>query len=235
MTTVAQQLAVAASQGRDDVAAAQSAADEAADLVEALEEKVRAGGREVKPSELVNARELARIAELQIEAAERAVEQAQSEARHRAYAAYGETVAANQRAVDELATQVDDAFARARAVLEELWDLALARAEQDKEISRTQSEVMHIARQHNEAGLLPDLVRGFAAPPPAELAALPLDHLLVDKLAEHRLTGGWWASWSYEVNLNLSKVKKIFPHLAPPTVDARWAQLRQAQRETGGK
>lgn len=229
MTTVAQQLAVTAGRSREDIADARDQAAEAAALVDALEEKVR-DGQPVTPADLANAREMARIAELGVEAAERRAVQAATDARRRAYEAYATTVAADRAAADQLEARINDTFTRAREVLAELWDLAGQRNDLFTRITRDRGEVLTVAQQHGEISLLPAPAAPRPACPPAELAALPLDHLLTDKLAEHRFTGGHYASWAGEVDLHLSKGRAAFPNLAPPTVEVRLSQLRQVAR-----
>ncbi|WP_219467736.1 hypothetical protein [Nonomuraea rhizosphaerae] len=233
MTTVAQQLAADAARSRQDIRAARDQASEAAALVDALEENIR-DGQSVNPADLANARELARIAELGVEAAERRAVQAATEARHRAYEVYAATVAGDRAAADELEARITDVFGRARDVLAELWDLAGERNDLFARTTAARGEVLAIAREHGETGMLPAPAAPRPPAPPAELAALPLDHLLTDKLAEHQFAGGHYASWAGEVDLHLSAAKASFPHLAPPTVHMRLSQIRQAARAKAG-
>lgn len=234
--SIAQQLALAAIAGREEVDAARDAADEAAELVEALEEKVRAGDRKVTPAELVNARELARIAKLQVEAAERAAERMQADARHRAYAAHGETVADGQRRVDAADAAIVTTFDRAREALAELWKLSDQRSQIVKDLFADQSVVTELANQHSEGGMLPELVVGLRDAPNAELVALPLDSLLTEKLAEHRLAGGRTTPWSRELlTVRPKHARQAYPHLAPPTVDAKVSQLWTERHAAGGR
>lgn len=235
MNTVAQQLAATAVQSRTDVQSARDAAHEAADLVDALEERVRAG-ESVQAAELANARELARIAELRVEAAERVAEQAQTKARHRAYAAYGDTVAAEQRGLDALEAEIVDAFGKARALLGELWELAGRRTDHLDRVQQARGQVLTVAQQHGETAMLPKPVAGRPAAPGHQLAALPLAALLVDKGAEHRLSGAYHLPFTPMLGaLRLGKAEQAFPHLAPPTVEHRVAQLRQEQRTAGAR
>lgn len=96
----------------DEIAAAVREAGEARALAEAVAERVRNGG-EAKADELRNARDLAELAELRVEAAQRRADDAERAERARLLAELAADVAAHDTAGDALA---DDLAAMAAAL-----------------------------------------------------------------------------------------------------------------------
>lgn len=226
--TATQHVALAVAEGRGEIDAAQQEAAEAKQLVTALEESVRSGDPAVGPAELIQAREVARIATLRVEAAQRRAEQMTTEARHRVYREYGADLVGERRTLEATETGVLGAYGQAYEALAELWRLTEEHAAHHGRLARARSTVLEIARQHGEMGMLPEAVASRPAAPPAEVAALPLERLLAEKLAEHRLNGGHYPPWSQEyVHIRAKRGAAAFPALATPQVEVLVARIRR--------
>lgn len=133
-----------------EIGGAERAANEADQLVVALEERVRAGDPGVTVAELGEARRVADFARLQLHAAHGRAAEIQAEARRRFYAELGEEV----RALDLDNTTMVAAFDEALAGLRKLYSLAEERSARVVDLSRNAEAVIDEAKVHDELSLV---------------------------------------------------------------------------------
>jgi hypothetical protein len=150
LSTVQSQ-AKASAAGNTEIRAAEQDHREAQAYLTALEERVRAGDADVHHTELREARDLVKYAELRIEAAKRRAAQIAVEARQVLYAQLAEDAALIDELDDEAIT---DAFAAARVALRKVYDLAEARSVKVRDLSMRADAVVDEAKRHDELGLL---------------------------------------------------------------------------------
>ncbi|WP_435120743.1 hypothetical protein [Micromonospora tulbaghiae] len=136
--------------GNAEIQTAEREHQEAADLLAALEERVKASDPNVQPSELRDARELVKFAALRVDAARRRADHAVTAARHDLYAQMGQAV--RQLTLDDAA--VIDAYQTAVTALCDLHAAVDADQEQLDALAAQAAAVLEEARQHGETDLL---------------------------------------------------------------------------------
>lgn len=151
MSTATKSRMAAAAAGRKEIEAAEQEHRQAAELLAALKERVRAGDPGVKPAELRDAQGLVDYAALRVDAAKRRAEQLETDARHQLYAEIG----AEARAMDLGDDQViGEVFAAALAAVHRLYAIAEQRAEQLAVVVGKAAAVVEEADRHGERDLL---------------------------------------------------------------------------------
>ncbi|MDG4788092.1 hypothetical protein O7626_19460 [Micromonospora sp. WMMD1102] len=150
MTNVIESGIRAATAGEQEIQAATREHREAADLLAALEERVRAGDPDIRPAELRDARELVEFAALRVDAARRRADEAMIAARHEMYAQMGQAV--RQLTLDDGA--VVAAYGAAVTSLRHLYAVVEADQEQLEILAPQAGAVLEEAQQHGETNLL---------------------------------------------------------------------------------
>jgi hypothetical protein len=151
MSTVIQSRERAAAAGNAEIEAAKAEHAQAAELLAALEERVRAGDPDVKPNELRDARELVEYAALRIEAARRRAEQLATDARHALYAEAGAEARALDLSDDPL---IEAAFAQALGAVHHLYEVTDRRQASLLALIGRAEGLVDEASKHQERGLL---------------------------------------------------------------------------------
>jgi hypothetical protein len=220
---------------------AEAEAREAAELVDALAERVKAGDPDVSPGQLGEQRQLAEFAALRVEAARRSAEAKRAKARH---VAYRDLVAEVVRFPD-VDTAVVDAFGEALEAARKLWDAAAGRSAALRDLGTRAGALVAEARERDELGMLrveggagvlgaDARYLGFIDPAgtarrvhdvhPAEMVGLVLRRLFNEDAANSRAAGGLYPSWPSVVGqVHTPGAEREFPHLAAVEVQPRAA------------
>jgi hypothetical protein len=222
---------VVSAEAQAEIDQAEAEAREAAELVDALAERVKAGDPGVSPAQLAEQRQLAEFAALRVEAARRSAEAKRTQARH---AAYRDLVAEVVRFPDVDAAVVD-AFGKALTAARKLWDAAAGRSAALRDLGERAGRLVAEATEHGELGMLrtengagvlgadrkylgfigqDGAARRVHDVHPAEMAGLVLRRLLNDELARERAGGGWYPSWPSAVEqVHAPAAEREFPAL----------------------
>lgn len=216
------------------LATAQREADDAVQLLAALEERVRDGDTGVRPSELRDARELIEFSSLRVAAATRRAAQIDTEVRRGLYATLAADAAAVPVSTDP---PIVEAFTDALAALRTLYALAETRSARVIDIHHRAVPIVEAATDHDEqealraagvwcAGTITGVGHGVTLTPVAgesrsvvdvpawQLAAAVLGRILDDQAATDPGGAAAWSAVLPPLRHATQATAREFPELA---------------------